>query len=142
MKKLIQICSVFCLVFAFSIISANAQTTKVKADIPFDFNLRGNNYRAGNYQLRITHLRPGVRVYVTDNENNILDTFLVTVAGEAPSGAAELVFNNYGGQLFLSRITTRESIFTIIRTGAERQIALSKKRAEKKPKTIAVAMTN
>ena len=141
MKKLTQICSILCLVFAFSIISANAQTMKkVKADIPFDFNLRGTQYRAGNYKLRITDLRPGVRVYLTDNKNNVLDSFLVTVAGEAPSGAPELVFNNYDGQRFLSRITTRETIYDIIRTSAERQIASRKKRADKRPEIVAIAI--
>lgn len=143
MKRLTQICSILCLVFAFSIISANAQTMKkVKADIPFDFNLRGNNYRAGNYKFRIADLRPGVRVYLTDNENNVLDTFLVTALGEAPSGAAELVFNNYDGQRFLSRITTRECIYTIIRTSTERQIASRKKRADKRPEIVALAIGN
>lgn len=143
MKKLTQICSVLCLILAFSIISANAQTTKtVEADIPFDFNLSGNHYRSGNYKLNITDSRPGVLVCLTDNENKILDSFLVTVAGEAPSGAAKLVFNNYGGQRFLSRIATRGGIYNIIRTNTERQIASRKKRADKRPEIVAIAIGN
>lgn len=143
MKKLVQICSFFCLVFAFSAISANAQYTKnVEAVIPFDFNLGGNHYNAGSYNLRISDSRSSALVCLMDNENKILDTFLVAVTRESASGVSNLVFNNYGGQRFLSRINIRESIYNVAQTRVEREIASGKKRPEKKPKTIAVATAN
>ena len=48
MKKLIQICAVLSLVFAFSIVSARAQQTvkQYEAKIPFAFNVGQKSYRA------------------------------------------------------------------------------------------------
>ena len=77
-----------------------------------------------------------------DNGNKILDTFLVAVAVNGASDVSQIVFNNYGHQRFLSRINIRKSIYNVPRTSIEREIASGKKRAEKKPKTVAVAMTN
>lgn len=143
MKKLIQICSILCLALAFTIISANAQSTKkVKADIPFDFNVGGKHYSAGKYTLKISDSRTTALVYLTDSENNILDTMLVSVAGEAASGSPELVFNNYDGQRFLSKIAITDRSYKITRTSVERQVAAGKKAAEKKPVIVAIASVN
>lgn len=143
MKRLIQICSVLCLALAFSFISANAQTTtKLNADVPFDFNAGGKHYKAGPYTLRITNSGNSAIIHITDPENNILDTMLARVSSNTSDGEPVLVFNNYEGQRFLSGIATREGSIKISRSTIERQIAAGKKRAEKKPAIIAIAITN
>jgi hypothetical protein len=143
MKKLIQICSVLCLVLAFSFISANAQTTtKIKADVPFDFNAGGNHYKAGPYTLKIANSRTGAVIHVIGEENKVLDTILASVSSKTSDGEPVLVFNNYEGQRFLSGIATRDGTIQIRRSATERQIAAGKRRAEKKPEIIAIAITN
>lgn len=143
MKRLIQICSVLCLVMAFSFISANAQTTtKLKADVPFDFNAGGKQYKAGRYNLRISGARTGAVIHIMDPENKVLDTMLASVSSNTADGESVLVFNNYEGERFLSGIATGEGSIKIARSNTERQIASGKKRAEKKPEIIAIAMTN
>jgi hypothetical protein len=143
MKKLIQICPVLCLALAFSFISANAQTTtKLKADVPFDFNAGGNHYKAGRYTLKISNSRTGAVIHIADQENKVLDTMLASVSSNTSDGEPVLVFNNYEGQRFLSGIAARDGTIKISRSAAERQIASGKMRAEKKPEIIAIAITN
>ena len=143
MKKLIQICSVLCLVLTFSFISAHAQTTKkIKADIPFDFNVGGNHYNAGSYTLRLADSRPGAAIYLIDSDNKIIDTLLVANVVEAAAGESTLTFNNYDGQRFLSNITTRGGSYRTIRTKVERQVAAGKRPVEKKPVLVAIATAN
>lgn len=143
MKKLIQICSVLCLALAFSFISANAQSvTKLKADVPFDFNAGGNHYKAGRYNLRITNSNNSAVIHITDQENKVLDTMLAAVSGNTSDGEPVLVFNNCDGQRFLAGITIRDRSIKISRSSTERQIDSGKKKAEKKPEIIAIAITN
>jgi hypothetical protein len=143
MKKLIQICPVLCLVLAFSFISANARTTtKLKADIPFDFNAGGNHYKAGRYTLKISNSRTGAVIHITDAENKVLDTMLASVSSNTSDGESVLVFNNYEGQRFLTGIATRDDSIKISRSTTGRQAASGKWRAEKKPEIIAIAITN
>jgi hypothetical protein len=143
MKKLIQICSVLCLVAAFSFISANAQTiTKLKADVPFDFNAGGNHYKAGRYTLKISNSHNAAVIHIMDQENKLLDTILASVSSRTSDGGSVLVFNNYEGQRFLSGIATRDGSIKISRSNSERQTASRQRRAEKKPEIIAITITN
>ena len=140
MKKLIQICSVLCLVMAFSIISANAQSTqKIKADVPFDFNVAGKHYNAGKYTLKISDTRQGGAIaHLTDNDGHVLDTIIVAASGDYSRSDAKLTFNNYDGQRFLSRISTSESAYRIARSSVERQVASGKKAESSRPTSIAL----
>jgi hypothetical protein len=142
MKKLIQICSLLSLIVAFSFLSASAQSTrKIEAQVPFDFNVGDKNYPAGTYELRISESRSnGAIVYLTDGEKNILETLLVSISGNSVNGDSKLVFNNYNGQRFLSRIEARENSYRVARSGIERQIAGGKKSAARTPEVVALAL--
>lgn len=144
MKRLIQFCSVLCLALAFSFVSANAQSAKkVEANIPFDFNAGGQHYKAGKYTLKVSEARTsGAVVYLTDGEDRVLDTMLVSLSSDAVQGDAEMVFNNYDGQRYLSSITTRDGSYKFVRSSTERQIASGKRSAEKRPEIIAIANVN
>lgn len=142
MKRLIQFCSVLCLALAFSFVSANAQTAKtIEADIPFDFNAGGQHYKAGKYTLKISEARSsGAVVRIADGEDRILDTMLVSIGVDAVQGAAEMVFNNYDGQRYLSGLSTRDGSYKFTRSATERQVASGKRKAEKRPEIVAIAM--
>lgn len=142
MKRLIQFCSVLCLALAFSFVSANAQSAKkVEANIPFDFNAGGQHYKAGKYTLKISEARAaGAIVHLTDSDDRVLDTMLVALGVDSVQGSAEIVFNNYDGQRYLSGLNTRDCSYRFVRTSSERQIASGKRNSEKRPEIIAIAM--
>ena len=140
MKKLIQICSVLALAIAFAIIPANAQSgQKVSADVPFDFNAAGKHYSAGKYNLKVAEVRSNIAVlYLTDGEGKVLDTILASSTGDAPVGEAQLAFNNYDGQRFLSSISASGLSYRLPRTGAEKQVASGRRNASERPVSIAM----
>ena len=142
MKKLIQICSLLSLIVAFSFLSANAQnTTKIEAQIPFDFNIAGKQYPAGAYNLRVTNSRSvGVLVQLTDRENNNLGTLLVSLANGGMNSEAKLIFDNYEGQRFLSRIDVREGSYRVLRSGVKRHTTGEKKSKVQSPEVVALAL--
>jgi hypothetical protein len=111
MKKLIQICAVLSLVFAFSIVSAHAQQTvkQYEAKIPFDFNVGQKSYQAGNYVIKIKRLASnGLSLSLEDGNRNNLQTVLVSETGNIAKDEPKLLFSRHENQRYLTEILTTD----------------------------------
>jgi hypothetical protein len=111
MKKLIRICAVLSLVFAFSIVSAHAQQTikQYEAKIPFDFNVGQKSYQAGSYVIKISRLASnGILLSLEDDNNNRLQSVMVSETDSLSKNAPKLMFDVQENQRYLSKIYTPE----------------------------------
>lgn len=111
MKKLIQICAVLSLVFAFSIVSAHAQQTvkQYEAKIPFDFNVGQKSYQAGNYVIKISRLAAnGLVLSLEDDNHNRLQSVIVSETDNLSKNAPKLMFDVQENQRYLTKIYTSE----------------------------------
>jgi hypothetical protein len=82
----------------------SAQTTTLKASVPFDFTIGGRTMPAGDYVLTTTG-GSGV-LQVRNAALDIAPAFATINAGNGPSDGdgASLTFNRYGGDYFLTGI--------------------------------------
>jgi len=88
----------------------SAQTTTLKASVPFDFTIGGRTMPAGDYVLS-TGGGSGV-LQVRNVAKGIAPAFATINAGSGPSDGdgAFLTFNRYGGDYFLTGIWDRSTI--------------------------------
>lgn len=125
MKKLIQFSAVLGLMFVFSVVFANAQTTKRYAvNIPFDFNVGQKSYPAGNYQIKVERISAdAVSFSISDDEKNNLQTIIIPRKSESAKYEPQLVFNRYKNQRFLTRFINEQNGYSLLKTDAERRAA-------------------
>jgi hypothetical protein len=141
MKKLIQVCSMLCLVFVFAAVSAKAQTVKqYSAEIPFDFNIAQKSYQAGSYVIKISKLSlSNVALSLEDKDKNILQTVFIRGNGEAFKNEEKLVFTRDGEQRVLSQMVTHENEFKIPAPNYMKRNLKAKGKPEAKTDVVAVA---
>jgi hypothetical protein len=141
MKKLIQICAVLSLVFAFSIVSAHAQQTvkQYEAKIPFDFNVGQKAYQAGNYVIKISRLASnGIILSLEDENNNKLQSVIVSETDNLSKNAPKLMFDVQDNQRYLTKIYTPEVGLSLGKTKSEKHNNAKKQQPAQKPETVAV----
>ncbi|MDM7921088.1 MAG: hypothetical protein QUS14_02220 [Pyrinomonadaceae bacterium] len=115
MKRFIQFFSFIALALVFSAVSAQAQsTTKVEAEIPFDFNVGDTKFSAGTYEIRLVGSGSGTARLVLDggDKGDVYSTVILrdgTPAGEQ----AKLVFAVSGDTRTLLTIKTNDAGFTV-----------------------------
>ncbi|MGH9838492.1 MAG: hypothetical protein ACREEM_06895 [Blastocatellia bacterium] len=110
---------------------AAAQHT-VRVQVPFDFQVNGQQLKAGEYVIRRDSREPR-RLLIQTAEGKtrvIVDTILHRLSKD-PSQTS-LLFRSYGEQHFLSevRVAGNENSYALIRSKAERELA---RMAEAKP---------
>lgn len=129
MKKIIQLCSMFALLAAFSVISANAQSVReYEAKIPFRFNVGQKSFEAGNYVIKIIKSAVNARILSLEDESGKqLQNIIVAESGDTAKGKLQLVFNRYDNQRFLSKLSNGETVFSIVKSDTEKQIATGKR---------------
>ena len=126
MKKIIQLVSFLALAFVFGGVSANAQapTTKVDADIPFDFVVGDKAFPAGKYVLRITPNSSGAQLLEVRNENReIVYRGLIAKNGDQNTSRSELKFDRIAGRAVLSGIVTAEDGYSVVSSDSARFVA-------------------
>ncbi|MGB8325048.1 MAG: hypothetical protein WCE52_18980 [Candidatus Acidiferrum sp.] len=84
--------------------AAKAQTTAVKADVPFDFVVGENSYPAGQYDLK--SINDNGTMLVRNAQESAVDNFQSShvCTHTTPSQKTELVFLRLGGNYFLYQI--------------------------------------
>jgi hypothetical protein len=112
------------LVVMLAVASARAgSSTRIEADVPFDFMLAGKTLPAGTYS--ISEDRAGVlRIRSMDHRSSAA-VLTDTVRGRSRNNAAVLVFTRYGDQCFLA-----EAWFGI---GGGVELSKSRKELELRP---------
>jgi len=143
MKKLIQICAVLSLVFAFSIVSAHAQQTvrQYEAKIPFDFNIGQKAYQAGNYVIKISRLTSnGLIVSLEDENNNKLQSVLVSETDKVSQKAPQLQFEVQENQRHLTAIYTQDIGVSLGKPKTEKRNSVKKRQQPPaNPQVVAAA---
>jgi hypothetical protein len=142
MKKLIQICAVLSLVFAFSIVSAHAQQTvkQYEAKIPFDFNVGQKSYQAGNYVIKISRLSSnGLVLSLEDENNHKLQSVMVSETGNLSKTEPKLMFDVQGNQRYLTQIYTQDGGVSIAVPKSEKHSSARKQ--QRNPSTQVVSAT-
>lgn len=102
--------------------------SKVEANIPFDFTVKGQKMPAGKYQVERDLLMPDtIQISnVADGRSVLVVTYkaLLTQPGAV---APRMVFNQYGSRYFFSELWTSD--------GAERSVTPAKQEQELKAST-------
>lgn len=130
MKKIIQAVSFLGLALIFGGITANAQssTTKVDANVPFDFTVGEKSFSAGKYTLRISNAAAGVSLMeVRDSEGEIVQTVLLSTNGERRRATSELVFDRVEGTVVLAKIVTADAGYSVPLSSNVKLVAAARK---------------
>ena len=103
MKK--QLLTLLGLGLLFATASAYAQTTALKANIPFNFSVAGKSLPTGEYTIQ--SVGTGNRVLVLRGSDNSSKMVMANYCESArPSDKTKLIFHRYGDRYFLSQIWT------------------------------------
>ena len=130
MKKIIQIVSFLALVFVMAGADVYAQrTTKLDADIPYDFAIGDEQFEAGKYILRIHTSAGGAKTAQLRNAGNrvVYESFLIE-NGDTGLGKAHLVFDRTGAVAQLMRIRTGDEGYWVTEGSSKRNVIASKKK--------------
>jgi len=115
MKKFIQTISFIALALIFGGITANAQqTTKIDANVPFDFIIGDRYLSAGEYIIRVGGSQSGAKqIEVRSKDGEVLFTALGVTNGDTGRGRSELVFERTDGRVVLTKILTDSAGYSV-----------------------------
>lgn len=124
------------LTFVFAALCAAAPSAysqqRVVADIPFDFIVGKHECPAGVWSIERHHSNPAI---LTLESRDGKHRFMVTAGlatGTEHLGKAQLVFNQYGGERFLSQVWRHGAVGSRLQPGAaERRMIAAHGRAER-----------
>lgn len=141
MKKLIQICAVLSLVFAFSVVSAQAQQVKqYEAKIPFDFNVGQKSYQAGNYVIKISRLAAnGLVLSLEDDKSNKLQTVMVSETENIAKNSPQLLFDVHENQRYLTGVITQDVGVAIAKPKSEKHNSAKRQQPASKSQPVVAA---
>jgi len=124
MKKPILIVTTLSIILGLAIAGFGGISTRVSADVPFDFAVGNKKFSPGKYTIsRGTNSQTLV---IHDAENHESAVFLVQNAAPRRDAKAMFVFNRYGDQYFLSQVWDgSESGSLLAKSKTERKAAKS-----------------
>lgn len=122
---------------AVGCLSLHAQSIRVTATIPFDFQLGSHVMPAGDYS--VTH---SDRVLLLRSQSGARKSAMVftNAAGPEPAAAAsQLVFHRYGNEYFLAKVWSSPSHAAVVipPTKRERELIAAARRATPAALTVA-----
>ena len=92
------------LAFAAAVVSANAQSKKLAADIPFDFTVGNQTMTSGEYSVRsITNDGAGLVIKSDDTGKSVI-RLSNSIDPQRNNTQARLVFHKYGQRYFLAEV--------------------------------------
>ena len=108
-------------------ITASAQRgLRVSADIPFDFSVGKEEFKAGTYDLSIVNTAPGFfAVSLLDNGKAIYRTTAVR-SGDVTRDKSLLVFNIVDGERYLDKVMTPDIGYSVYKQYNNKTIARAK----------------
>src|SRR5262245_30261815 len=102
--KATQILPFFVLAFLALAVPVHAQT-RVVATIPFNFIVRGHEFPAGNYEVRLSDTADGVALIDNLKSNVSMFTITIPAGGSDPAGEQPaLVFDHRENRYVLAQI--------------------------------------
>ena len=137
MKKIIQIVSFLALVFVLAGFDVQAQSsTRIDAEIPFDFVIGDQSFEAGKYVMRVRRTPSGAdAVELRDSKNRIVYEAFALRNGETGNGKSHLIFDRSEGVAQLAKIQTGERGYTVpLSDGRDAVTLAAKKKTDKDTK--------
>lgn len=130
MKKIIQIVSFLALILVLAGADVQAQnSTRIEADVPFDFVIGDRSFAAGKYVMRIRRVPSGADLFeVRDAKNRIVYEAFGLSNGETGDGKAHFIFNREEGVAKLSKVATGVKGITIPTESLKNPIASAPKK--------------
>ena len=144
MRKQLYFIAIAIAVCAGSVARANAQgTQQFTANIPFDFQVSGERFPAGQYTIRCLNPSSDAKVLQlrkTDGESSVM-LQTNSIVGKINS-KSRLIFNRYGNQYYFSQAwLPSESIgMQAVKSRQEKATAKEMARLAYKPEVVAVRM--
>ncbi|MDI1243564.1 MAG: hypothetical protein PSX80_16765 [bacterium] len=138
MKKIIQIVSFLALVFVVAGTDVQAQrTTKIDANIPYDFAIGDDQFEAGKYVLRVRPSNSGASIAeLRDSKHRVVYEGFILDSADTGNGKANLVFDRSGSVARLTQIRTGEKGFALNdKPGSDRSVNLASKKKDKDRET-------
>lgn len=145
MKKLLSVMVMGGLLALSLAATAQAQLpgVPIRANIPFDFIVRGKTLPAGNYEIQRIADEPGsllLRNVNYKHDHIVFET--ESMEGRRIPNHNVLVFNRYGDEYFLSEVVTagEQTGRELAPTHAERNLRREMAKNEAEPQTVTVAV--
>src|SRR5215510_16412004 len=124
MKKPILIVTTLSIILGLAIAGFGGISTRVSADVPFDFTVGNKKFSPGKYTT--SRGTTSQTLVIHDSENQESAVFLVQNASPRTDAKAMFVFNRYGDQYFLSQVWDgTESGSVLAKSKSERKSAKS-----------------
>ena len=127
MSKFLKLVTVLSFAIVLGVGSAMAQSSsRLSANIPFEFSVGKKTYDAGQYQLKVNKNQSGaVAVTLVDDSGKALDTVVGTLNGNATTDGARLVFEAGNTVKVLSGIAMPISGISIPVSRAQRRLSVT-----------------
>jgi hypothetical protein len=127
MKKIIQFFAVLSFAVLLGVGAASAQSTaKMKADLPFNFNLGKQKLNAGVYKIEVTRNLAGVAtVSFIDGSGKVRRTVLGITSGKSSPEQAKLLFAWVGNGNSLSDILLENDGISLNVSRPKRQVTVT-----------------
>ncbi len=125
-KQILSVVATLTLIIPMAIIGFASLNTRVRADIPFDFQVGGKEFKAGEYSFgRVFANNPVGGMIIRNADNGEAANFNVNSVFDKGEPHARLVFRRYGNQSFLAKIFDGESGlgYELVKSKAERELA-------------------
>lgn len=103
LKGFTMLVLVVVLAFATAVVSANAQSNRVVADIPFEFSVGSKTLPAGEYSAKASDTGCTIMVQSADEKDSAI-RLTNSITPPNSKTHARLVFHRYGQRYFLAEV--------------------------------------
>ena len=104
-KQILSIVATLALLIPMSIIGFAGLSGTVKADIPFDFIVGNEEFKAGKYSVsRLSPSNNAGTLTIRSEDGDAVANFNVISATDNGGSQARLIFRRYGNQYFLVKV--------------------------------------
>lgn len=106
-KQIMNYVATIGFLFVLSAVSAFAQTTSLKANIPFDFQVNGKAMASGQYTIAEPAAPRGTIIIRGGNQTSAAVSLVLTTDTRKAHNETQLVFRRYGNHYFLAQMQVK-----------------------------------
>jgi len=103
-KGMTMLLLVVALAFVSAVVSANAQSSSARADIPFEFAVGSKTLSAGQYNISAANATGDVVKVSGRDTNETAMRLTIGLTNGARADKSKLVFHRYGNRYFLTEV--------------------------------------
>jgi hypothetical protein len=104
-KQIVNIVATLTLIIPMAILGIAGLNGKVSADIPFDFTVGNEEFKAGKYTVgKLSNNNTAGTLVIRSEDNGAVANFIVNDLIDKRDSQPRLIFRRYGNQYFLAKI--------------------------------------